>query len=383
MLNAPYNAIGGAPRRFRSEVEHFALQKRCVEVFCRSRKSVGGVVTEQLKVPTRLLPFLLLEMLFRSVRSIFRHQRIVFVTHDPISCLGIASASLLFPKRTRTYLVVHGPMSLEQNWLSTGFLRKRLFRFLLATIERVSYRLANQLFPVSEYEMRYLKVRYHVSDSKMRLIRNGIDITRFVQRPDNLTRRELGIRTHDIVITNIGHLYTYRGLSTLFRAFQMARTMTKNPIRLVVVGEGSLQNTSTYKFEVESLGISSAVVFTGDRSDIPRILSVSDIYAERFSQSVDGIGIAIMEAMAAGLPVVTGTDWISSQLLTNKKDCLLVEKESDRAVAEALVELVENVDLRRKLGSAAQATALRLFSIESMLENCDKAYFSAAFLGGR
>ena len=138
--------IGGAHARFRSEVEHFVLQKRCVEVFCRSRRSVGGLVTKRLMMPTKLLPFLLLEMMFRSMRTTLRRPRTVFITHDPISCLGFAGASLLFAKKAKTYLIVHGPMSLEQKWLSSGFLRKRLVGFLLATIERISYKIANQLF---------------------------------------------------------------------------------------------------------------------------------------------------------------------------------------------------------------------------------------------
>ncbi len=381
VINAPYDVIGGAGNRFRAEVEHFRNTEDPMILMCRPTVTRQPICpTVNFIVPTRLLPLFLLEVFTRTISLISHHKRVVFLVHDPISCLGVSVASKLFRERTRTFLVVHGPMSLEQMWLSRSPLKKFVVAALFSTIERLVYKLADKLIAVSEYEVKYLADNYGVRSS-VSLIRNGIEIERFELARNERFREGIGIDRQHILLINVGHLYTYRGLSTLFEAIAIVKGkgVTSVPVKLLVVGKGSDENYLSYKQEVDSLGLTDVVMFLGDRPDIPEILSAGDIYVERFSKKVNGIGIAIMEAMAAGLPVVTGHDWITAKLLHDGENCILVEKEDSLSTAEGILSLVVNTTLREKIGNGAKSLAKSIFSMESMLRKCEWEYAQTGF----
>ena len=382
VLNGPYDIIGGAGNRFRTEVEYFFKSNISVSVICRRSAIRPPVLSSYLRIPTKLLPFFLLELFLRTSHEASRKRRIAFIVHDPISSIPIALASRLFRKYSRTFLVVHGPMSLEQQWLAKSFLKRAIIGLSLLLLETIAYTLVDKLLAVSEYEVNYLGERFGLKD-KVHMIRNGIPIERFAKFSRSQFREEVGVGPKEILIVNLGHLYTYRGLSNLLEALSLVRMRASEVARplLVVVGgeKGSAANYSRYKTEVETFGIEDLVTFVGDRKDIPNILRAADIYAERFSRQVNGIGIAIMEAMAAGLPVITGADWITSRLLHDGKDCLLVKKEDGTAIAEGIIALSQDPMLRKTLGLNAQKTAAALFSVEGMLKQCEHEYIESAF----
>jgi glycosyltransferase involved in cell wall biosynthesis len=379
IINAPYDSIGGAANRFRTEVEHFSRYNFPVQVICRQSRHRPPTKTSLLRWRTSLFPFFFAELFLKATWVIFRRGRVNFIIHDPVSAIPVSLAARLLKNRSKALLVVHGPMYLEQRWL-TGLHRKRVALLpALFIFERLAYALAHTIFAVSEYEVSYLnEIGF---ERKVRMIRNGIPIERFSTLKSSSFRKELGVNADEFLIVNVGHLYPYRGLSHLLRAAAIASATAPAVLRprLAIVGRGSASNSYEFDQETEVLGIKDIVKFVGDREDIPNVLRAGDVYAERFSRKVNGIGIAIMEAMAAGVPVVTGSDWITTQLLHHGHDCLLVQKEDSAAIAEAFLLLGKDSSLRKRIGRNGQETARKLFSVETMLKNCEKEYLQSSF----
>ncbi len=378
IFNASYDDIGGAGSRFRTEVSHFLRLNVPSIIICRNYpRGLPGRCSD-LIVPTRFLPFYFLEVFLRATGAILQHRRTTFVVHDPITSVPASLACRLFGRRARAVLVVHGPMHLEQKWLAGRDRKKMALLPAISVVERLAYRLAHKLLPVSEYEANYLSGKFGLG-RKSRMIRNGISVGTFASGDPSSFRKELGIDSNELLILNVGHLYPYRGLSELLEALSLVKTRGITTPKLAVVGKGSDENLSRFQREAAHLGISESVVFVGDRTDIPNVLRSGDVYAERFSKEVNGIGISIMEAMAAGVPVVTGSDWITRNLLRHKEDCLLVNKEDSIALAEGIISLIHDPALRAKLGNNAQGTAKMLFSSEAMLKACQREYLDSPF----
>ncbi|MEZ4306917.1 MAG: glycosyltransferase [Polyangiaceae bacterium] len=136
-----------------------------------------------------------------------------------------------------------------------------------------------------------------------RRIPNGINarhIADVVAKLDRKAKRaSLGIAEDAFVVGNVGRLVEAKGQKYLLPAFAKVREKVPNA-RLVIVGYGVLEDE--LKAQAASLGLTDSVVFTGARLDVPELLGTFDVFG--FSSIHEAQGIAILEAMAAGIPVV-------------------------------------------------------------------------------
>src|SRR5438445_7373043 len=149
VFNADFTEIGGAGNRFRAEVRYFASRYQGVNVFCRGEiPNLNFEQKSRLTTPTRLLPIFCLEVFVRALALGLRRKPIVFIVHDPISLIGVGAAAKLI-RSARVFLVVHGPMSLEQGWLARNRL-KNVVSWMRRGTEAIAYALADRLLVVSE-----------------------------------------------------------------------------------------------------------------------------------------------------------------------------------------------------------------------------------------
>ncbi|WP_354682051.1 glycosyltransferase [Cupriavidus necator] len=130
---------------------------------------------------------------------------------------------------------------------------------------------------------------------------NGIDTSRF--RPDDAVRervrRDLGLGAQDVLVLNVGRLVAEKDQATLIEAFRLVARAVPDA-RLVIVGEGPMR--SALAARIEQWGLASAVTLAGARSDVPDLLCAADIFA--LSSQIEGMPLAVGEALATGLPVV-------------------------------------------------------------------------------
>ncbi len=185
-----------------------------------------------------------------------------------------------------------------------------------------------------------------------------------------MERRQLGIGAEDRVIITVASLTPNKGHETLLEA--VAPIMEKDPkVRLLIVGDGPLREALTQ--QSQALGIASRVQWAGLRSDIFRILRLSDLFVLP-SLYREGLSLAVIEAMAAGLPVVcTNLDGMS-ELVDHGESGLLVPAGDAAGLSRALLMLLNGDDLAKRVGCSGRARYERHFTSDLMIRRIEGLY---------
>lgn len=186
------------------------------------------------------------------------------------------------------------------------------------------------------------------------------------------TRRELGLRDDGKVIGTVCRLVEpKKGLRILLQAMaELARRYGQPPCQLLIVGDGP----SRHELELlrEQLGLSSWIVFTGSRRDIPRVLHALDVFV--LPSLYEGFGIAILEAMAAGTPVIaTAVGGIPEFVLPGETG-LLVEPENIEALADAIDRLLSHPQQAQAMGAKGRVHARERYHISKVVRQHEQVY---------
>lgn len=197
--------------------------------------------------------------------------------------------------------------------------------------------------------------------AKVITIHNGIEAEWYRQIDSTVRdriRRELKTPNEALVIASVGRLHPVKGLAKLLVAMKSVHARFPE-VYLWLVGDGELR--STLEAQARQLGLDDVVVFTGTRLDVPEILTAVDIFT--LASHVEGMPNAILEAMAAGLPVVATQVGGVPEIVVEGQTGLLVPPADDKVLAQALLTLIEDASLRRRLGLAGRQRVLGQFDI--------------------
>jgi len=199
------------------------------------------------------------------------------------------------------------------------------------------------------------------------VVPNGVDVTRFAA-PDRSRAAQLRASVGAVgrpLLLSIGGVEPRKGSNALVRALsRVARGQGPRPV-LAVVGGHSFQDHRAYRDAVLSelpslgleLGVDVVLVGTVPEADIAAWYAAADVLA--FPSVKEGFGLAILEAMSAGLPVVTSDLPVFHEWLVADRDALLVPVGDVEALADALSRACTDDDLRRSLVAAGRAVADR------------------------
>lgn len=204
------------------------------------------------------------------------------------------------------------------------------------------------------------------------LIPNGIAVDEFLLPAEVRLRwrRKEGIPDEALVMVHVGRFTLQKNHEMLIRAFAKLRLPAS--ACLLLVGEGELQAQTEQL--VRELGVADRVRFLGVRADIPELLNASDIFV--LPSRWEGNPMSVMEAMAAGLPVVATAVGGVPELVQDGTTGLLVPNEDTEALAQALQRLVDNPDLRATMGNHARRVAQKRFDARVMTRAYEALYES-------
>ena len=192
---------------------------------------------------------------------------------------------------------------------------------------------------------------------RVEVVHNAVDLARFENTGAAVLRDGLTGGTDRRVVLTAARLDEQKGHPELLRA------AAELPEALfVLVGEGPRR--AALQSLAAELGIADRVLFLGHRTDIPELLAACDVFA--LPSLYEGSSLAVLEAMAAGRPVVSSAIGGTDELLSDGESGLLVPPGDSRALAEALRRLLGDGELRAALGQAGRARAERDFSREAM-----------------
>jgi len=245
-------------------------------------------------------------------------------------------------------------------------------------------RLSRRLFPcwgdkviaISKSVQKHLVEDFGVEDSRIVQVYNGIELGRYRvtgDAADTGLARSLGIEAGNTVVGTVGRLSPVKGFRYLIRAFAKAVSEDAG-LRLVIVGEGpektALENLAA------KLDVTGKVVFTPGGRDLERYFGLMDIFC--LPSVHEGLGLSLMEAMAAGRACIASDVGGLSELISHGKDGILVPSCDPESLAESITRFASDAGMRGSLADNAAKKAMDSFSIEESARKTAEVYRSIA-----
>ena len=232
---------------------------------------------------------------------------------------------------------------------------------LARKINRVYYRLglARPVALSPEVQKTIAEV-YGLPEEKIPVIYNGIDLSKCVPKGEYADKETM-------ILLHIGRFNGQKNHEGLLMAFQAVAQKYPN-CRLSLVGDGELR--PEMEALAEKLGIAGQVDFLGSQSDVHPFLHSADLFM--LPSHYEGMPMTIIEAMATALPIVATAVGGVSDMVENEKSALLTQCDVP-SVSDACIRLLEDSQLRERLGRQALACSVR-FSAEQMATDYCKVY---------
>lgn len=288
-----------------------------------------------------------------KIRIVHTHTpRTIFSTS--LALLGVSGITHLATKHLLT-----GPA--DRKWGS-----------VIALMDRLSLYIPDRLIPVSHRMYQQIIRQPGIRKDQIIMIRNAIPHEQFNVPEQRIEcRKELGLSSNLMVLGYIGRIQKVKRIDLLLEAFtQITRVYPST--RLVIVGDGEAK-PQLESYAVEA-GISNKIIWTGFRKDIPRILAAMDIYVQ--TSSNEGLSLSILEAMAAGKPVVATDVGGNSEIIKNEVSGLLIANDTIDEIVKAVSKLLDNSELKNRLSLDGLKLIQKDFSLDSMVDGYRNLYKS-------
>lgn len=286
-----------------------------------------------------------------------------------------AAAALLWGKRKR---LVSGKHNDEQA------LRRPLVSFVHGIVGRVPTR----TIVLSDHVGRFIAEHGRVPESRQERIYYGIDPKPWAKATAEShadgaalrtqVRAEFGFGPDDVVLICVARFAPQKAHEVLLQAFAEAREKlaANGPVlRLLLVGDDPFFG---YRPKAEAvaqeLGLieSGACVFAGIRRDVPRLIAASDVFT--MASRWEGLGLVFLEAMAAGLPILSTQVSAIPEVVVDGSTGRLVQADDAQALGAGMLELARDAELRGRWGAAGVKRVAEVFGLDRMVEETLAVY---------
>ena len=236
-------------------------------------------------------------------------------------------------------------------------------------VDRWLLRWRTTMLAVSDEVKRDIMRNLRCPEDRITVLYNGIDIRKFgAAIPEPRLRRDLNIPEDHRVVVMPARLVEQKQHTRFLRVLEQIRDDLP-PTRVLLVGEGKLQDA--LEREVKQRGLQDMVLFTGHRTDIPQILSLSDLSV--LTSDKEGFSNAIIESLAAGVPVVATDVGGNREAIVDGECGFVVAPEDLRGLAQSIKRLLVDDTLRNRMAESARRRA-HFFSLEHMIEETRRLY---------
>ena len=254
--------------------------------------------------------------------------------------------------------------------ISTEHGRVSQLSLLEKIINKILAPITNQIIAVSDNLRDYIIQNEGISPAKIKVIRNGINLSRFGKRIDAVVKKkELGIHANHSIVGIIASLTQVKNHKTLIKAVPFILQSVPK-VTFLIVGDGPLMNQ--HQNLVRQLGLQDAFIFLGNRDDVPSLLSIFDVSV--LCSLYEGISITILESMAAGKPVVATNVGGNPEVVKDGVTGYLVPQENPNELAKKIIHLLRNPKLAERMGNAGRTLVEKEYSYERMAEETRQLY---------
>jgi glycosyltransferase involved in cell wall biosynthesis len=239
------------------------------------------------------------------------------------------------------------------------------------SFSRWKYRQAD-LFIAASRAIRDMLIEDGIAPARIVVVHDGIDVARIERLPAVDLRTEFWLPHGAPVLVNVGALVPHKGQRFLVEAMPQVRRALPDA-RLVIFGDGELRGA--LESQVRELHLDRHVLFAGFRPDVLQLMKSADLFV--MSSVTEGLGSTILDALAMGLPVVATRAGGIPEAVIHGETGWLVTPGRPGEMAEAIVRLLGDPDLRARLGAAGRAHVAERFGVDRMLKGTLDAYARA------
>ena len=232
-------------------------------------------------------------------------------------------------------------------------------------------RLADAVNACCAFSARALCEKDGFAGGRIEVIENGIEVDRYQPAMDRAgLRRRLGLEPTRFYVINVARHHPVKDQATLLRGFA-AIAVQRADMDLLLVGDGPLRND--FQRLAVDLRIVDRVKFLGVRRDVPDLLRASDIFA--LTSVSEAASLTLLEAMAAGLPVIVTDVGGNPEIVRHGCDGLLVARGDASGVAEALEQLLDHPERAAALGRSGRLRVQERYRLERTVDAYRKLYY--------
>jgi glycosyltransferase involved in cell wall biosynthesis len=260
------------------------------------------------------------------------------IIHAHNAAMGVISSVVgwLIGKK----VIVKIPSLKYVQYLNGGSLSRELRRWILTrTTER---------FIAVSTEMVHALLEAGIAPQKLALICNGIELTAACNTNPCALKQELLGDPERPVVLFVGRLVKEKGLDRLLRVW--AAVPGHERMLLLIVGDGPLRED--LESQAKKLQLLSSVRFLGHQTDVSKFYFIADLFV--LPSKTEGMSNSLLEAMAAGLPVVASNVGGNKDVIRDQQSGFLVDWEDTTLCAETLLTLLSDMELRQRIGNAAR-----------------------------
>lgn len=369
--------IGGAQEVVRTLIEHLA-SAGCQPIVCTFKDGPLRRDIEQLGIKVEVLPerrhsivtfpLFVLDMIriWKSLAELVQKYRIDVIQTHLLRSLDFLVLLLLYTTNLRVVLWTFHSASFE---LIASMLPK--FKWLLIPKKyshRLLYRCASHLvsgfIAVSDQVEQAMIETIGPIQNKITVIYNGVDVKRYGKPVDKVTiRSQLGLEANARLIAVVATLREPKGHRYLIEA--VAAIVPRHPdLHVLFIGDGELKEE--LRAQVKRLNLDGHIHFLGSRSDVPELLAASDFFV--LPSLWEGLPMALLEAMATGLPIVATEVSGTVQVVVPNETGILVPPGDVQRLAQAIEQLLSDPAQAQRMGAAARRRVEAEFSAQKQAD---------------
>lgn len=320
-------------------------------------RDAGMEVYDEVSFQKGTHPYLVVQDVLR-LKKIIEERRIqILHTHgSKDSWAGAVAAYLASPR----------PLTIRT--------RHNIFPVARHPLNRLLYRrLTDHLVVISEFILNSYIHDGFMEAQNISLIHSSIDLNRF--NPQAITkgifRKELGISPDEVLVGMVANIVPYKGPEIFLEAAYNILEK-RGGVRFFLIGEGDDALEKKLKEEVKQKGLAKKIIFTGIREDIPAVLADLDIFC--LPSYEEGLGTAILEAMAMEKPVVaTRVGGIPDSVIEGETGFLIDPGDSDN-LSQNILSLMDSPQKAKQMGKKGRLRIEQEFTLQTMTEKTEDLY---------
>jgi glycosyltransferase involved in cell wall biosynthesis len=244
-----------------------------------------------------------------------------------------------------------------------------IFRHSFFRLSGIKYRHMAHCYIAISHKIKDVLVRDGIPEGRITVVHSGVNPERFASMKADHLISEFKLRRSEPVVLNVAHLAGHKGQEYLVRAIPLVLAKIPNA-RFFIVGAGTLMGE--LRSLAASLKLNRKLIFTGFRHDVGAFYHIADLFV--MSSVQEGLGTAVLDAMALGKPVVAAQSGGIPEIIQDGETGRLVTAANPAALAEGIIELLTNAEQARRMASRGKEMVSRNFSIDAMVDKNIKVY---------